>query len=338
MTGGSGYLASWIVRFLLEDGYNVNTTVRNLADQSRYEHLIKISERNPGMLRFFEADLLKEGSFDEAAKECEVVIHTASPFKLTGIKDGKKELLKPAVLGVNNVFNASFKSGTVRRIVMTSSIAAVYGDATDIRKNESGVFDETDWNTTSSVTYQPYSYSKTMAEKEAWKLVAQHPATELNVINPGFIMGPSLTGRMDSTSISVMNQFISGNFRSGLPNGMQAIADVRDIARAHILAAFTPLSGYRFIAAPHSVTFSEMAAIIRKKYPDLPIPKRTIPTWFFLLAGPLMGFPARFILRNIGYKIEFNNALIREKLGIEFRPLEETLLDHIKQLLASKVK
>jgi len=142
---------------------------------------------------------------------------------------------------------------------------------------------------------------------------------------------------MDSTSISIMNQLISGNFRSGVPKGMQAIADVRDIARAHILAALTPQSGYRFIAAPHSATLSEMAAIIRNKYPDLPVPKRTIPTWFFLLAGPLMGFPARFILRNIGYKIEFNNSLIREKLGIEFRPLEETLLDHIKQLLASKV-
>ncbi len=338
VTGGSGYLASWIVKFLLEDGYPVNTTVRNIRNESRYRHLSSLSELYPGKLGIFEADLLKEGSFDEAAGGCSIVIHTASPFKLTGIKDGDKELLTPAVQGVRNVFYSAFRTSLVKRIVMTSSVAAVYGDAVDIGLTENGVFSEKHWNTTSSTKHQPYSFSKTMAEKEAWKRVADHPTIGLNVINPGFIMGPSLTERRDSTSILIMQQLISGKFRAGVPKGMHAIVDVRDVAKAHLLAAFLPRSGYRFIAAPHHVTFTEMAAVIRSKYPDLPVPKRVIPTWFFLLTGPLMGYPARFIRRNIGHPIRFDNSQIIRILGMNFRPLEETLLDQVSQLLEREEK
>jgi hypothetical protein len=81
-----------------------------------------------------------------------------------------------------------------------------------------------------------------------------------------------------------------------------------------------------------------MASIMKKKYPDLPVPTRSVPTWLFLLLGPLMGFPARFIRRNIGYEIKFDNTLIQEKLGMKFRTLEETLIDQVAQLLEKKNK
>jgi nucleoside-diphosphate-sugar epimerase len=336
VTGGSGYVASWIVKQLLEAGYTVNTTVRSLEDKSKYSHLSEMSELFPGKLRILEADLLKDGSFDEAVREVSVVIHTASPFKISGIRDSMKELVTPAVQGVQNVFYSSIQAGTVQRIVLTSSAAAIYGDAVDIINTESGIFTEKHWNTTSSAIHQPYSYSKTMSEKEAWKIAAEHPEIELNVINPGFVLGPSLTLRKDSISISIIDQLISGKFSTGVPKGMHAVVDVRDVAKAHLLAAFSPHTGYRFIAAPQHTTFVEMAAIVKNNFPGLPVPTRSIPTWLFLLVGPFLGYPARFIRRNIGYEIWFDNTLIREKLGMTFRPLEETLVDQVKQLLNGK--
>lgn len=333
VTGGTGYLASWIVKYLLDEGYEVHTTVRNLRDQSLYRYLTELLENHPGKLTLYEADLLKEGSFDAAVSGCSIVIHTASPFRISGVKDSLKELVEPAVGGVRNVFGSALKTGTVSRIVLTSSAAAIYGDAMDIYDTEEGIFTEKHWNTTSSPDHQPYSYSKTLAEKEAWKIASEHPGLELNVINPGFVLGPSLTSRKDSISISVMDQLISGKFRTGVPKGMHAVVDVRDVALAHLHAAFGPVSGYRFLAAPHHTTFVEMASIIKKSYPDLPVPTHSIPTWLFLLVGPVMGFPARFIRRNIGYEIKFDNTLIREKLEIEFRPLEDTLIEQVAQLL-----
>lgn len=333
VTGGSGYLASWIVRQLLEQGHRVNTTVRNLSDKDKTRHLTILSEEFPGMIRIFEADLMQKDSFDEAAVNCSVVIHTASPFKLGRIRDPEKELIIPAVKGIVHVFSAALKSGTVRRMVMTSSVAAVYGDALEVKKVPGGIFTGENWNKTCSRDHQPYSWSKTLAEQEAWKLAAASPGIGLNVINPGFILGPSLSARNDSISISVMKQLISGMFRTGVPKGNHAVVDVRDAATAHILAAFLPDAGYRFIIAPHPASFTEFASIIRKKYPGLPVPSRSIPTLFFLLAGPLMGYPARFILRNVGYNIRFDNSPAEQKLGIRFRPLEETLLDHVAQIL-----
>lgn len=336
VTGGGGYLASWIVRMLLMQGNTVHTTVRDITDNRKYGHLFRMKEEYPGKLKIFEADIKERGSFDEVVQGCSVIIHTASPFKLTGIRDAAKELVIPAVQGVKNIFSSAVKSGTARRIVMTSSVAAIYGDAVDIRKTEAGVFTEKHWNTTSSTGHQPYSYSKTMAEKEAWKLAELNPGIQLSVINPGFILGPSLSERSDSTSVQVMNRIGLGTFRFGVPAGMHAIVDVRDVAQAHLLAASSVHSNLRFIAAPHHTDFRSLARIIKKAYPQLPLSENTIPTWVMVLFGPFAGFSPRFILRNTGHPLQFDNTRIRELLGMQFRPLEETLTDHIKQLIDNK--
>lgn len=336
VTGGGGYLASWIVRMLLMQGSTLHTTVRDTSNNQKYGHLFRMKDEFPGKLEIFEADIKKQGSFDEAAKGCSVIIHTASPFKITGIRDAGKELVVPAVQGVKNIFSSAVKSGTVRRIVMTSSVAAIYGDAVDIRKTEAGIFTEEHWNTTSSANHQPYSYSKTLAEKEAWKQAELNPGIQLSVINPGFILGPSLSERSDSTSVQVMNRIGSGTFRFGVPAGMHAIVDVRDVAQAHLLAASSVHSNMRFIAAPHHTDFRTIAWIIKNAYPQLPLSENTIPSWAMLLFGPFTGFSPRFIFRNTGHPLKFDNSRIRELLGMQFRPLEETLKDHIKQLIDNK--
>jgi nucleoside-diphosphate-sugar epimerase len=127
VTGGTGYLASWIIKYLLDEGYAVNTTVRDLQKQSFHRHLTELSEIHPGKLTLYEAELMKEGSFDGAVTGCSVVIHTASPFRISGVKDAMKELVMPAVQGVRNVFESAVRAGTVHRIILTSSAAAISG-------------------------------------------------------------------------------------------------------------------------------------------------------------------------------------------------------------------
>ena len=333
VTGGTGYLASWIVKQLLEDGLNVHTTVRDKSNQHKYQHLLDIEKESKGKLNIFEADLLIDHSFQKAMADCELVIHTASPFKITGIKNAEKELVQPALQGTRNVLFTANDTHSVKRIVLTSSIAAMVGDTADIDELNKGITTEKSWNATSSSDHQPYSYSKTMAEKEAWKITEKQGRWDLVVINPGFILGPSLSKRSDSTSIDLMIQLYSGKFKNGAPAGDQAIVDVRDVAHAHILAGLTPSASGRHLTAAHQKDFLEIAKVIKNKYPNYPLPKKYVPKWLFKLIGPLMGFSRKYVSKNVGYNFVFDNSYVKQDLKIDFRPFEKTISDHFEQLL-----
>ena len=156
VTGASGYIGSWIVRYLLEAGRTVHGTVRNPQKTSGLEHLHKLSADHPGRLKLFKADLLEPGSFDEAMAGCELVMHTASPFLLSGYKDAQEALVRPALEGTRNVLDSVNRTDSVKRVVLTSSVVAIYGDARETRDVPGGVFTDEHWNTTSSVDHQPY--------------------------------------------------------------------------------------------------------------------------------------------------------------------------------------
>jgi dihydroflavonol-4-reductase len=188
VTGATGFLASHIIKQLLEQNYRVHGTVRSLANKSKYEFLLNFP--NAQNLRLFEADLEREGSFDEVFADCEVVLHTASPF-FFGEKDAKKELVDPAVNGTLNVLNSCLKSNKVRRVVITASAASIY-DPSQVAKGK--VFTEEDWNTASSLTQNPYWYSKVEAEKAAWDFTKKNNAHfDLIVLCPPFILGEVLS-------------------------------------------------------------------------------------------------------------------------------------------------
>ncbi|SHJ30170.1 3-beta hydroxysteroid dehydrogenase/isomerase family protein [Shimia gijangensis] len=169
ITGATGYVAGWIVKGLLDAGLTVHAPVRDPDNSEKLQHLTNLAANSAGEIKFFKADLLDEGSYDEAMQGCAVVFHTASPFTIN-VKDAQKELIDPAVNGTRNVLTQARKTDSVKRIVLTSSCAAIYTDASDCAKAPNGTLTEDIWNTTSSLDYQPYSYSKTLAEKEAWKI------------------------------------------------------------------------------------------------------------------------------------------------------------------------
>jgi nucleoside-diphosphate-sugar epimerase len=337
VTGGTGYLASWIVKLLLDEGLEVRTTVRNLAQKEKYAHLIALAQKSKGKLQFFEANLLKKRSFDAVVSGCELVIHTASPFFISGIKNAQKQLIEPALEGTRNVLESVNASNSVKRVVLTSSIVAVFGDAIEIQKTENGVFTEKHWNVTSSADHQPYPFSKVQAEKLAWQMAGEQSRWDLLTINPGFIMGPALSKRTDSTSIEIMVQMATGKFKTGAPSGDMSFVDVRDVAKAHILAGFTPNASGRHICTSCDKSFLDLAAVIRASYPEFPLPKKFIPKWLFSLIAPLVGFSRKYVKLNVGYNLRMDNSYIKKDLGMEFIPFEKTIIDHFEQLLSDGI-
>ncbi len=332
VTGGSGYLASWIIKYLLEEGHTVHTTIRNATDTDKFKHLFEIDKNSKGQLKIFEADLLIKSSFDKAIANCSCVIHTSSPFLLTNIKNAREELVTPALRGVQNIFNSIRKSDTVKRIVLTSSIVAMAGDAADIKKYPNKCISEKRWNTTSSVKHQPYPYSKTLAEKEAWNLIRQLDNIDLTVINPGFILGPSLSNRIDSTSIKLMRQICLGDFSKGVPKGKLAIVDVRDAAKAHAIAATNENVSGRHCTAAHLKDFLDIGKIINNIDSTIPAPNRYASKLLFWLIAPKLGYTRKYVCKNVGYNFAFDNSYTKQDLRIEFRPFEETITDHFVQL------
>ena len=238
VTGASGYIASWIVRDLLDKGFVVHATVRDSNKASSVAHLWKLAEGSKGTLKLFDADLIQPGSFKAAIEGCELVIHTASPFVIKGFTDPNEALIRPAVEGTENVLKSCNEVETVRRVVLTSSVASIYGDAVEILKAPCGIFTEQLWNNTSSEGHQPYSYSKVMAERKAWDVCKSQSRWDLVTINPSLVMGPSLTTQTQSTSIDVMRDLGSGRQRTGVPMLEFGVVDVREVATAHVLAGF----------------------------------------------------------------------------------------------------
>lgn len=334
LTGGTGYLGSNILKQLLERGYTVHLTSRNPQKTKDKEWIKALVKEYTDKIKFFPGDLMDEGSFDEAMVGAKGLIHSASPFKIDKIKDAKKELVDPAVEGTRNVLTSADEAGTIDKVVLTSSAAAVYGDAVDIKEHDGTVFSEKHWNTSSSISHQPYSYSKVSAEREAWAL-NKGKSWKLVTINPGFIVGPAVAERSDSTSIQLIIGMLNGRFKSGVPDLHFGMVDVRDVAKAHILALESETAEGRHICVNEPMSMLDIANTLEKevgdKYPKTP--KKTLPKWLTYLVGPFMAdFTWRFLRNNLGIPVYFDNTKIKESLGIEFTPIDKSLKDHAEQL------
>lgn len=334
VTGGTGYIASWIVKDLLEGGHEVRITVRDQQKKDKYQHLLDVAKSATGELKVYEADLLLEGSFDEAVEGADYVMHTASPFFLDGAGDPQKNLVDPAVKGTQNVLDSVNKTLSIKRVILTSSVAAIYGDNIDLTNSGASVLDEGMWNTSSSLDHGPYSYSKTQAEKSAWSMCEAQKRWDMVTIHPGFVLGPSLTKRNDSTSIGTMLRLLHGELAIGSPDLKFVFSDVRDVAKGHLLAAFIPEAKGRYIIAEAQGGLIDLGRIIAAKYgKTYKVPKRLLPNWLVWLLAPTIGFTRSYTKKNLGYPLAVNNRKSVNELGMTYHRLRETVEDHVAQLL-----
>lgn len=337
ITGATGFVAGWIVKLLLEAGVTVHAPVRNMADLSKTKHLTELAAKTPGTIKFFEADLLKAGSYAQAMAGCQTVFHTASPF-VTNVADPQKDLVDPAVIGTRNVLEEASRLESVKRVVLTSSCAAIYGDAADVQETPGGILTEEIWNTTSSLQHNPYSYSKTVAEREAWAIARRQDRWDLVVINPSLVFGPAINPHTTSESLRIVRQMGDGTLKMGAPRMGIGAVDVRDLATAHLAAAFTPSASGRYIINGVNSDLLEIAKTLLPKYgKTYPIPRRAMPKWVVWLAGPLAGhgITRKFVARNVGHAWKADNGRGRRELGQTYRPLHETMNDMFEQMIAS---
>jgi nucleoside-diphosphate-sugar epimerase len=331
VTGGSGFVGSHLVKRLLERGHRVHATARSTAATAKLRPLRELREAHPGQLSLFEADLLAEGSFDEAMAGCRTVFHVASPFRMPEkIKDGRREMVDPALLGTRNVLAAIERTPTVERLVLTSTVGAIFGDYADVLEMDDGVLSERYFNTTSTVENNPYHYAKTVAERAAWDAEAAQGRWRMVAVNPGLILGPSLTPASESGSLFLLQELFKGYFFYGAPDFSFTTADVRDVADAHIAAAENPDAKGRYIVAAETMTsFHEMARVLRSRYPrDLRLPRTALPHWPVRVLGPAFGLSQDYIRKHLGIRFRVDNSRGVRELGITYRPIEQTLLDH----------
>jgi nucleoside-diphosphate-sugar epimerase len=340
VTGATGYVAGWLVKKLLEEGITVHAAVRNPDKKEKIQHLNAIAEKSTGTIKYFKTDLLDNGSYAEAMQGCEVVFHTASPFALN-VNDAQKDLVDPAVKGTRNVLEEANKTSSVKRVVVTSSCAAIYSDAKECANYPNGEITESIWNETASLNYQPYSYSKTMAEKEAWKIAEAQNNWELVTINPSFVMGPFLNPKATtSESFNVMKQMGDGSFKSGAPKMGIGVVDVRDVAEAHFQAGFNPDANGRYITSAHNSNFVEIGQTLHNKFGDkYPLPNKALPKWLIVLIGPFLdkSLNRKMLRNNVNHVWKANNNKIKKELGIQFKPLAETLEDTFQVLIDEKI-
>lgn len=340
VTGATGYVASWLIKKLLDEGLTVHAAVRNPDNKKKVGHLDEIAKKSSGKIVYFKSDLLENGSYAEAMKGCELVYHTASPFT-SKIKDPQTDLVDPALLGTRNVLEQANKTESVKRVVLTSSCAAIYGDNIDIQKTPRGMITEEVWNTTSSLKHQAYSYSKTLAEKEAWEIVKKQKRWDLVVINPSLVIGPALNPQaVTSESFTILKQLGDGSMKTGAPDFGIGVVDVRDLAYAHFQAGFKPGAKGRHIISGYNTTFIDMAKTIIPKYGDkYPLPKNKLPKALVWLIGPILSksLNRKMISRNVGHPFKADNSKGIKELGIMYRPLKDSMEDTFQQMIDNKV-
>lgn len=329
VTGGSGFIGGWCIIELLRRGYDVRTTVRSLAKEPAVRAAIA-AEVDPGdRLAFFAAELTADAGWDAAVAGCDYVLHVASPLGTENVRD-PDALIVPARDGALRVLRASVAAG-VRRVVLTSSVAAVGGSGTD------EVRDETEWTDLSEPGVHAYRQSKTIAERAAWDFIAeQGGATELATVLPCVVLGPVLT-RENLGSVQVVSRLIDGRL-PGLPRIGFTIVDVRDVADAHIRAMTVPeAAGERFIVAAGFMWMAEIAALLRDRLGARAarVPRLRLPDFVPRLMS-IFDPALRYVTAGLGRRNSWTSAKAQRILGWRPRPVEESVVDCAESLLAKE--
>ena len=323
VTGGTGFVGVHCILQLLQQGYQVRTTLRTMSRQNEVKEMLREGGiQSFDSLEFIEADLSKDANWEIAAAGCDYVLHVASPLSLATPKH-ENELIVPAVEGTLRVLKASRDAG-VKRVVVTSSFAAVGYSHTDPTQ----LITEKSWTNPNDKTISTYVKSKTLAEKAAWNFMETEGGNlELAVVNPVAIFGPSLGTDMSGT-FEILRPLIEGKTKR-LPRLHFGIVDVRDVADLHLKAMLNPKGkGERFLAVSGGVmSFKAIALLLKNELGDkgTRISTRTVPDWVLRIAA-LFNPTAKSIVPMLGRLRNASNAKAKTLLGWEPRTNEEAIM------------
>ncbi|KAL9414552.1 hypothetical protein AB3S75_042927 [Citrus x aurantiifolia] len=269
VTGGTGFIGSWLIMRLLDHGYSVRTTVRSDPEQKRdlsfLTNLPGASER----LQIFNADLNNPESFDAAIAGCTGVIHVAAPIDIHG-KEPEEVIIQRAVSGTIGILKSCLKSGTVKRVVYTSSASTVHFSGKDVDMLDETFWSDVDYIRKLDIWGKSYKLSKTLTERTALEFAEEH-GLDLVTIIPSFVTGPficpQLAGSVRGTLAMVMGNREEYSMLLNI-----SMVHIDDVARAHIFLLEYPDVKGRYICSSATLTIQEMAEFLSAKYPEYPIP------------------------------------------------------------------
>lgn len=332
LTGASGYIGKHITLELINQGYEVRASVRSLSRAQEVRDAVAPYVTSgidlTKKLTFVELDLEKDSGWSDALNGIDVLMHTASPFPIASPKN-EDDLIRPAVQGTLRALAAAKDAG-VKRVVLTSSNAAVYGY--DLPK-DIVAFDETMWTDVNlPIGKVAYTKSKTLAEMAAWDYVKKSAGDmQLTTINPVLVLGAPLDNNFGS-SISVVERILQGKDPL-LPDLRFGIVDVKDVARMHVQSIKNKATfGERILACSETLSFIDIAKILKSAYPKSNTKTGRAPTFLIKFLSNFDG-DIKAVLPLLGKTMVTSNAKATRILGMKFIPAEVSVLDSASFLL-----
>ena len=324
VTGASGYIALHCISELLDSGFKVKGSLRDLKRKDQVINSLK-KDNSINNLEFCYLDLLSDDGWDEASSDCDYLIHIASPFTLQEPKN-EKELIEPALEGTLRALKSAKNNG-IKKVVLTSSMASIaYGHSKEIVNNK-------DW-TEINKNVGSYIKSKTLAEKAAWDFIQNqsNKSLVLTTIHPGMVFGPLLSDDIEGASCSLINSLINGKFPA-IPDLYFTVVDVRDVVKLHVQSLKKQDSNNKRIIATsqNSISFLEISKLLRDiGYSKAPI--NLIPNKVINSLAPFnkeMRSTANMINRG-SYRVDISET--KSLFNWEPIPLKKTLFDMTETL------
>lgn len=332
VTGGSGFLGSWIVKMLLQDKNNlVRATTRK---RGKADFLTKFPGSQERLTIIDGCDFDNPSSFDRAIEGCDAVIHCASPFFNKG--GTRENLVTPAIEGTSLVLNTCNKFA-VKQVTLTSSSASVivdYGQKAAASATGNHVYTDADFSPEDVLEEKNnwYSLSKLLAEKKAWELAKEH-SYDLCVLCPSLIWGPQTPGQTHlNTSSEAIMAYMDGSHKL-IQNGCRCVVDVRDVAKAHIVPIEKNVGwGKRYLLFGGAPRFTETAKYVRQaleksSHPEAKKMVDKVPTELDPQLMPtVMGPPA-------DKPLLYDVSPAEKELGIKFHSVEDMVTTCVDELL-----
>lgn len=328
VTGANGHVGNNLVRELLKQGYDVRATVRDINDPKKTKVLKELG------VEIVQADLLDKESLIKAFTGCEGLFQIAAGFKMH-TKDLELDVRRPALEGTINALEAA-KEANIKKVVYTSSIAAIGSSKVNEQKNESH------WNDDAN---EYYAQCKNEAEKLLWEKAKQLDLDVVTIL-PGMIIGPNFYQHTPSTYF--FKKLLSGKVPMMIPISFSYV-DVRDVVSAHIKAYESKDSAGRYIACGDLISMKDVMAIFREhdaslKLPTKQAPKFMIPLLPYLdaIENKLTG-SMRTITKGViddylnGTVQDFSKKKIKSDLNWKARPIKESLIDTLNWIKENNI-
>jgi nucleoside-diphosphate-sugar epimerase len=300
--GGSGFIGSYITRKFLEEGFEVKVSVTNINKIEKYQHLFNLKNSENLNIQAFKLENINP--LRDFIKDCGSVIHSGTPFQLD-VKDPQAELFDPTIKGTQNFLEAIKDSPNIEKVVFIASVAAWNTNFPMPAEGKSftDTFDENIVRFTSEESH-PYAQAKFIANQTVEKFIETHTDLpfEISSVSPVMVMGKSLSKREDSISTGIQfliknkiapDDFIQSLYDNNVPF---AVVDVEDVANAtYSVATKKGLHGKDYLLTSETYKVCDIRQMLNRKEPKEKA------------------------------QIIYKNNLAKNDLGMQFRPVKETL-------------